>query len=417
MARTRVVVLVVMFAGALAASAQEGTPAPAGQATLAVGRPEGAPARMTLADVLAPAPPPPDQDKAVPERPKNLDEKLEDFRKSLPFDMHGGAYLYYYQPFVGTAKNDMQLYAAWLTLDAKADDFGFHWEERFRDTPLRPFFQSNIWDQEIYGSWNTPELPGLGSLGTLKMGKEYTRYGHFWDGSFYGNVLYFDGFKLDPEYGFSLENSRKLGDFCTLEYDLQFFIEDGRTNGSLGGGASGSPPRDTIGDTSAGGRRRNDVIARVAPIFHLGADVDLTVGLSVQDFRADFTGAAQDDKVNRYGPEAELKIGSVTMFGEYDKQRGSAVPNDPLGGPPSRDNAFWWAGIEYTWSFLTLRYNWSEAIYRDSRLRETLHNPGVVFALQKHVSLWFEWMYWRQDPPGHASTFDNSLNVVLDLHF
>src|SRR5579862_7422282 len=201
---------------------------------------------------------PAQEGQAEPEKAKSFEEKFEDIRKSLPFDFHGGAFLYYYQPFVEGAKNDFQLYAAWLTLDAKADDFGFHWEERFRDTPLRPFFQSNIWTQEIYGSWKTPEIASLGSLGTLKMGKEYTRYGHFWDGSFYGNVLYFDGFKLDPEYGFSLENSRSLGDLVTLDYDVQFFVEDGRTNGSLGGGTSGTPPRDTIGDTANNGRRRNN---------------------------------------------------------------------------------------------------------------------------------------------------------------
>ena len=179
------------------------------------------------------------------DKPRSLEEKFDDLLKTLPFGLHGGAYLWHYQPNLPGSKPDSSLYYAWLAFDAKADDFGFYFEPHFRDSKLRPFFNSDFWVQEIYASWTVPY-----SLGTLKAGKTYSRLGRFWDGSFYGNLPYFDGLKLDPDIGFSLENTAKAGDGLSIEYSAQYFTNDGRTNGSLADAAM-TQPRDTIGDGSA----------------------------------------------------------------------------------------------------------------------------------------------------------------------
>ena len=154
-------------------------------------------------------------------------EGLTEFLKHMPFDLHGGALLWSYTPFQEGVKNKAELYDAYLTFDVPFNDFGFHFEPRFRDSKLRPFFQSNVWVQEIYTSWKIPEIP----IGTLKAGKEYSRFGRFWDGSFFGNIPYFDGMKLDPDIGLSLENTVDMGHGLDLTYSAQYFVNDGGTNG------------------------------------------------------------------------------------------------------------------------------------------------------------------------------------------
>jgi len=348
------------------------------------------------------------------EKQKSIDEKFEDLRKALPFDLHGGAYLWHYQPFLDGAKPDTSLYYAWLSFAAQFDDFGFFFEPHFRDTNLRPFFNSNVWVQEIYASWKVPY-----DIGTLKAGKEYNRLGRFWDDSFYGNLPYFDGLKLDPDLGFSLENTRAFGKEMSVEYSAQYFTTDGRTNGSLEGGPGFTQPRATIGDKVS--RERNIFTARIAPTYKFTDEIALTVGLSAMHEEANFStgaGTPPNDMVGRYNGEAALSVGPATFFADYTIQSGHHVLNYPLLGVPSDHNRYVMAGAEYKWDIFTFRYNFSLADYHtDTRIRETFQMPAVVAAVHKHLSLWLEYVYWRQDPPGHDSFMDRSLNFVVDIHF
>jgi hypothetical protein len=343
------------------------------------------------------------QDKA-----KSLDEKFEELRKALPFDMHGGAYLWHYQPFVNGGKADTSLYYAWLSLDAKFDDFGFYFEPHFRDNKLRPFFNSDFWVQEIYASWKVPY-----GIGTLKAGKEYSRLGRFWDGSFYGNLPYFDGLKLDPDLGLSLENTAKLGDTLSLEYSAQYFTNDGRTNGSLADAAL-LQPRDTIGDGAS--RQHNSFVGRVAPTLKLSDDLSVTLGLSGESFQADFVTNNENQRVNRGDLEGAVRWGGLEIFAEMCWQSGHHVLNYPVAGAPSDHNHYIMAGAIYTLDSFTFRYNYSSADY-DNRVREQFHMPAVVWAAHKHLSLWLEYVYWRQQVPGKDSFMDRSLNFVVDVHF
>jgi hypothetical protein len=43
--------------------------------------------------------------------------------------------------------------------------------------------------------------------------------------------------------------------------------------------------------------------------------------------------------------------------------------------------------------------------------------PAVVWAAHKHLSLWLEYVYWRQQVPGKDAFMDRSLNFVIDVHF
>lgn len=338
---------------------------------------------------------------------KGFLERFEEFRQALPFDLHGGAYLWHYEPLIGDTKNHSEIYFVYLTLDAKFDDFGFHFEPRWRDTPLRAFFQSNVWIQEAYVSWKVLDIEGF-RPGTLKAGKIYTQFGRMWDGVFYGNLPYFDGLKLDPDLGLSLENAWEAGPSTTLNYSLQYFEEDGETNGSL-------PGRDTL--SIPGAEQGPTAVARVAPTFKLGEGVSATVGVSAMFMKADLP--TDDDKVRRLNVEASLMVGPVELFADYTHQKGHHVIGFPVAGPTSDENHYLMSGASWqVLPWLCPRVSYSVADYtEDTDIRQTMLLTGVNFAVHKHVTIMIEHVYWRQREPGSDETIDDSLNLVLYVNF
>jgi hypothetical protein len=339
---------------------------------------------------------------------------FDDFIAGLPFKLGGGAYLWYYQPTQGRgAKNKFELYAGYITFDANWDEtVGIHFEPRFRDTKLRPFFQSNFWVQEIYAYANTP-------IGTVKAGKEYQHLGFFWDDSFYGNMPYFDGMKLNPNYGFSLEGSTcdwkwldgSKDSPVALEYDLAYFINDGSTEGAL-------DQRDVL---SYNARKRDIVSGRLAPSVKFG-DVKFTAGGFAEYWRADFPSAFEDNHVTSFGGDARLEIGPFAVYGEWAHRKGMTAPDFPDKGDLDKHKQYVTGGAKVdVWKF-TFRLDASWVRYEDVGVEETLFVPQVTVQLHKHVTLLFEYAYWWRHQPHNQphSDFvlqDNSLNFVLIVSF
>jgi len=331
--------------------------------------------------------------------PKPTDAEVwKALRESLPFDIGGGFLLWHYHPFLDGVDDNTEIYYANLVIDGHYDDFGIHFEPRFRDTPLRPFFESNIWIQELYMSWK----PCDSSAGVLKVGKVYTQFGRFWDGVFYGNIPYFDGLKLDPDLGLSWESSFALGDATKVDYSAQLFDRDGETNGSLQG-------RDTLSIA----KQRDIVVGRIAPTFTLGENTTLTAGVSGMHFEADLVGPAANSNVTRANGELSLATGGFTVFGDYTHQNGNHVVDFPLPGSTSGDIDYVMSGTSYTWKDWTFRYTYSSGDYNDDDVKEQLHMPGVVWQFHPHLSLWLEYVYWDRDTAGDNDIVDRSMNVVL----
>lgn len=322
---------------------------------------------------------------------------------TLPFDLHGGVLLWQYQPFLKGAKPYASIYAAYLTIDKSAGGFGFHLEPRFRDYKLRPFFNSNVWLQEAYVFADCP-----GGWGKLKVGKLYTRFGYFWDGSFYGNLPYFDGIKLDPDIGGSLEGAPLVSGNVGVEYALQYFANDGLTNGSLAG-------RDSL---SEGGIQRNEGIVRVAPFYRLGADGKagkVQVGASYQSFRVEEPAATPNQDVSRFEVDANASYANARVFFEYISQNGRQVLNFPFPAG-SKKNEYYWAGVGYTWKAIDLRYNVTQAKYKDTNFQQIVHNPGVVITVSPNLSVMLEYAYWSGksiSSGGRERIVDRSGNVIL----
>lgn len=329
-------------------------------------------------------------------------QKWEAWRKDLPFTFNGGTFLWHYEPFIGGAKNHTEIYWVYLTLDFDFDQVGFHFEPMFRDTKLRPFFNSNVWIQEAYAHWKIP----WDGMGVLKAGKIYGRFGRFWDNSFYGNIPYFDGTKLDPDLGLSWEVTHKIDDALSVETYLQYFEEDGETNGSLQG-------RDTL--SLAGAEQGATWLVRAAPTYRLSDSVSVTLGVSAMAFKADL--ATGDEDVGRLGADVSLNAGPFSIFVDYAHQNGHHVTDFPVAGVTEDDIDWVMSGAAFTWNWLMLRYNFSLGEYNDTSRRELLHMPAVTLKVHRNLSLMVEYVHWRRMEPGTDETIDNSLNLVVYVSF
>ncbi len=326
----------------------------------------------------------------------------------------GGAIIYYYQPLEGDAKNNVSVFFANLLLDGRWGAFGLHIEPRFRDSKLRPFFDGPAWLQEAYGSFTYQPV-------TLKVGKVYKQLGLFWDSSFYGNVQVYDGLKLDPNYGVSLEGS--AGDKLGADFSAQYFVVDGGTNVSLQG-------RDTI--SIAGARRRNGFTGRIEPFFVFGpSDAgQVRAGVSAELLTADLPG--EESRVRRVAGHGKLTYdtkthGVVGVWGEYLHQDGNHVTGFPVVGDPdatpplpgqaSGNNDYLLAGGEYSFWRLSARYNVSRVRYEDVDVEETLHVPALGVRLDDHLRVLAEYVLWTRDTSSGTVDVDRSLNVTFHGSF
>jgi hypothetical protein len=330
----------------------------------------------------------------------------------------GGAILWYYQPFIPDTTNDnnVSIFFANVLLDAKLGRFGFHVEPRFRNGKLRPFFDGPAWVQEAYGY--TTLKSDEGAL-TLKAGKAYSQFGLFWDNSFYGNVQVYDGLKLDPDYGLSLEGALAEQGRFGLHGWLQYFLIDGATNVSLQG-------RDTI--SLPGGHRRNQLIGRLEPFARLGDKGLLKLGLSGERLTADL-GAAGKHGVLRGAADLTFSWDTLTLWAEYTRQNGQSVTEFPVAGTAatattpaiaghaSEHNNYALAGGEYTYGLVTARYVFSLGDYHDLGVKETMHVPAISVALDPGLSLLAELVLWQRHSDASTSYLDRSLNVTLAGHF
>ena len=338
------------------------------------------------------------------------EQPLPTWLKSL--SLGGGAILWYYSPVETGAKQNVDLFFANLLLDGHFGSVGLHIEPRFRDSRLRAFYPGPVWAQEVYVSI------ALARNTLVKAGKEYSHFGLFWDNSFYGNVQVYDGLKLDPDYGLSLEGAVGADGDKGLRYYAQYFVIDGHTNVSLDG-------RDTI--SIPGANRRNESILRAEPFIKSSNGLVATGGLSGAFLQA----ALPMGTKNVYRGAADLTVAgkSWSVWGEYTYQNGQTVTDFPVAGTPatgtapaipgqaSAHNHYGLVGGQYTVQKVTLRYNVSTGRYSDVSTSEWMHVPALAVAVGDNLTVLGEYVDWRRYTPAGHSIVDRSVDVTLNGHF
>lgn len=337
---------------------------------------------------------------------------------ALKIELHGSAFFWYYQPLdresiEGKPENNLELYLASLEFTGHLHDFGLYVNPRFRDSEAREFFNSNVWVEEAYAFFQRPYV-------SVKVGKLYNQFSRLWDDTFYGSMPYFDGFKLDSDYGVSIDGSFELPSGFGLGYYGQYFLVDGGTNGSL-------RDRDTVWVPN-GAHRHHMAVLRAEPSFRFNDKASLRLGLAGEYMRVDYETIESSD-VLRFAGDVSFAYTPVKVFGEFIAQSGQTVVNYPIAPKPagalpaqpgraSLHNHYVVAGAEIQIWRLLARYSFSFVRYRDFPVTEVLHVPGVALSVHENVSLMVEYAHWkRTDPDGKTKLLDNSLNAIVNARF
>lgn len=322
--------------------------------------------------------------------------------------LSGDVYLYGYAPAMPGGAPSFDLYASILNMDITSLDglYGFHSQMRYRDDRLRSFYVSNFWFQEAYAYRKT-------TYGEIDVGKFYRRVGIFWDDSFFGNIQYFNGFKLNPEYGVEFRGDRSLNKTFDVRYTAQFFPNNSNTDGSL-------PGRSVDSDPFA--QMRNIADARVVSTWRFGENKSLALGLSaLNSSLATSTGPTSDYNVNQVAGDLTFTYGPSISYVEVLNQNGVLDTPQAYWSRPGYDSGIYLlAGSRYQVnSWMNVRMNYSSANYVGQNSLEQEFVPGIVFTLDKNLYLIEEFDYWRITPRGGGpqALLDRSYNTVLHFIF
>lgn len=320
----------------------------------------------------------------------------------------GGVYLFHYRPFdLPGAVANTEIYAAYATADVRHGRWHLFGEARARDSKLRPWFNGTTWVQQAFVGYDAaPSIDG--SRLTIRAGKLYQTLGRFWDGSFFGNVQYFDGLKLNPQFAVEASGTWRATSGVAVGYTAQYVANSDRVSGALAG-------RDF--ETLLGFRDRDGVGARgtlAVPVGRMG----FTVGLSgLSRGTADSTGRTW--RVPHVAIDGEWRAGPAVVYAEWMRRQAGDLPPSLRASFAGSRAEYWLAGAQWHQGVLHLRYNFSRGRYDDIGRSDWIHQPGITIDLARDVHALLELDEWRTRLSGPAggrtATTDQSLDFVLQL--
>lgn len=284
---------------------------------------------------------------------------------------------------------------------------GGHLELRLREQGrFRSFMPRTVWPWEAYGYIQDE------NLGTLKAGLVFKQFGIFWDGVFFGNQPYFDGTKLDADYGLSWEKTTEIDDcFKIVSYVQYFFHEDG-SNGSFGG----ADPESVVGYNE-----ENTGVARVVPTWTRGDGSVVALGFSglvgqVESNRFDLT----DETVSAYGVDLSYTRGPWHWFVEGQQTFGVLNPVRYVSGGPSNRITNFLGGVHYTHGSVTYRCSYSNSLDANPDATVNMLLAGMTITVSKNVDFYVEYVNQQLDgniDPAADGHFFHSLELILNWHF
>jgi hypothetical protein len=285
-----------------------------------------------------------------------------------------------------------------------APQWGFHGQVRFRDESLfRTFFEEQVW---LYEGYFFVDFP---TIGKFKAGKIWKRFGYDWDGTFWGNVPYYDGMKLDPDWGVSWEKVWNAGKRFEVNAFLQFFAMEDGVNGSI----AGADPESTgVFD------EENTFVARVQPRWRFTKNMSLAVGVSALwgQVTGQVAGAGDDDLL-QYAADVEFQWCGLKAFAEYAHSDGTQNPAHYVTGGPSDIYDTLWAGIEYKIGPFTPRVVWSHGEYENPGGSQDILLAGGTVELTSWLTLYLEYVHWTvQADGGPEIQFEDGVQIVLNWY-
>lgn len=279
---------------------------------------------------------------------------------------------------------------------------GAHVDFRFRDSrdPLRPFYDHTYWFYERYAWIDT-------SVGRFKAGQIWRRFGIDWDLSWWGDVQFFDGYKFNPDYGFSWEQQWTLSGQVQLDSFVQYFVaQDGVSSALAGGNPESVPSADA----------RNTGIIRLVPRWNFSKDSSLAVGVSALagEIRG-ITPQGGNDTHTAIGTDVTLAQGPFTVFGEALRSNGIVNPQRYVtGGPSDRISELLFGG-SYRLGPILFRVAWSAGFDENPDGRQYMWVPGVTLSIAKNLDLYAEYVRWDVIPSGGAHyIFENGAQLILN---
>ena len=315
----------------------------------------------------------------------------------------GGVYLFHYRPIdLSGVDPKTEVYALFATFDRRSGPWTIHVQGRARDTKLRPFFSGNVWLQEAWVSYQATPSFSAPSL-TLRAGKIYQTLGRFWDGSFFGNIHYYDGLKLNPQFGLEASGSVPLGPGA-LGYAVQYILASDRVSGAFAG--RDFETLDGFQNLDGGGIRTT-----------LALVPGVTLGASFLSRSVDT--AATNYQVPHVALDAEVGFpaGPAVAYVEWTRRGHGSLPSSRWASVPGSRATYWLAGFQVNAGGLHARYNFSRASYDDLGRQEWIRQPGITLDLASHVHGIVDFDLWRVSASGATTTFDRSLSLVLLLDF
>lgn len=315
----------------------------------------------------------------------------------------GGVYLLHYEPLdLSGAEPSTEVYAAVATVERRADPWIFFLQVRARDTKFRPFFPGNVWMEEAWVGYQVTGAFAPVAL-RLRAGKLYQTLGRAWDGSFLGSVPYVDGLKRNPQFGLEAAGTIDVGP-GTIGYTAQYLLASDRVSGAHAG-------RDF--ETLDGFRNQDGFSARATFSVLFG----VTAGVSYLSRGVDDGLASHRVPHVALDLEMGLPGGPVLAYVEWARRADGDLPGVLVATQAGSAATYWLAGLQLNHGRLHLRYNYSRGWYEDIDRREWIHQPGVTFELDRHVTAIAEFNWWRARDAGLNSTTDRSLSLVLLLTF
>jgi hypothetical protein len=342
-------------------------------------------------------------------------EAYKAFEKDSPIKIGAGAYHWFN---VQRENGDFTYgypgadgaYFYYLGIDAELDpkvnglsQIGVHTQVRWRDNSLfRTYFTGRTWLYESYAFGITP-------VGTFKAGKIRNRIGFDWDNSFWGNVAYFDGYKLDPDWGVSWENRMDLSKQFSMESYAQAFFSEDNVNGSIAGGDAESAP---------GFDEDSTFVLRLAPKWHFTETLSLGGGITgfVSEIKSDraITGL-KDETVEGYALDVNLAIADFSIFAELLQSFGIRNPTHYASGGPSDESLLFYLGAQYQFGPTLFRTSYSLGEYDDPDGEQDLLVVGADVALTKYLTLILEYVNWTVAPDGGRTVkFEDGFQIALN---